>query len=260
MRPNNPRIPCRNINPPARKDESGNAFFLIMIGVVLFAGLMFTFSRGARQGGDNLSEKQAEIAATEIIDYAQKLERTVNRILMRGISENDLSFAIDVFVSIDGDIRYSSAHHGNCSSTRCQVFNQYGGPLAPRLRPEPTRIEQPSPPFDSENDSLSGSGDFMVAAVEGIGTDLPELLFVYQFLNRTACVNLNEMLGVSNSGGNPPVEDHDDAVIYNGNVSGSEVLGDDAPALAGHTSFCKSNDNMIAGMDTYSFWQVLLAR
>ena len=72
--------------------ESGNAFFMILMAIVLFAALAFTFSRGMQQGGENISNRQAELAASDIVTYAQKIERGVQSILARGLSESDISF------------------------------------------------------------------------------------------------------------------------------------------------------------------------
>ncbi len=75
--------------------QRGNALFMILMAVVLFAALAFTFSRGAQQGGENISNRQAELAATDVVTYAQKIERGVQLIMSRGLSENDISFDSD---------------------------------------------------------------------------------------------------------------------------------------------------------------------
>ena len=35
-------------------NQSGNVFFIILIGIVMFAALMFTFSRGVRQSTEGI--------------------------------------------------------------------------------------------------------------------------------------------------------------------------------------------------------------
>lgn len=72
--------------------QRGNAFFMILMAIVLFAALAFTFSRGAQQGGENISNRQAELAAADVVTYAQKIERGVQLVMSRGLSENDISF------------------------------------------------------------------------------------------------------------------------------------------------------------------------
>lgn len=75
-----------------KNHQDGNAFFMILMAVVLFAALAFTFSKGVQQGGENISERQAELAATDIVTYAQHMERAVQALIARGISETDLDF------------------------------------------------------------------------------------------------------------------------------------------------------------------------
>lgn len=100
-------------------NQSGNVFFIILIGIVMFAALMFTFSRGVRQSTEGMSGREAELAASDIVTYGQKVQRGVDRILARGISEADLSFANDV------DLNYVNP---DCSGNNaCLVFHPEGG-------------------------------------------------------------------------------------------------------------------------------------
>lgn len=98
--------------------QRGNVFFVILIGIVMFAALMFTFSRGVRQGTESMSGREAELAASDIVTYGQQMQRAVERILGRRISEEDLSFANDV------DTNYTNP---GCGDNKCLVFHPEGG-------------------------------------------------------------------------------------------------------------------------------------
>lgn len=98
--------------------QRGNVFFIILIGIVMFAALMFTFSRGVRQGTESMSGREAELAASDIVAYGQQIQRAVERILSRSISEEDLSFANAV------DTSYTNP---DCGDNRCLVFHPEGG-------------------------------------------------------------------------------------------------------------------------------------
>ena len=75
MRPNNSRI-----------SERGNVFIFILLGLVLFAALSFTVARGFRSDTTSqMTDRQAELLATEIITYGQQMERTVNRLRRNGL-------------------------------------------------------------------------------------------------------------------------------------------------------------------------------
>ncbi len=98
--------------------QRGNVFFIILIGIVMFAALMFTFTRGVRQGTESMSGREAELAASDIVAYGQQMQRAVERILGRSISEADLSFANAV------DTNYTNP---DCGDNRCLVFHTEGG-------------------------------------------------------------------------------------------------------------------------------------
>ena len=57
-----------------RKTEAGNVFLFILLGIVLFATLSYIMSRGFRTTGtDQISDRRAELAATEIMNFSQQL-------------------------------------------------------------------------------------------------------------------------------------------------------------------------------------------
>lgn len=73
--------------------QSGNVFIIILMGIVLFAVLSYTVARGrASETTDKLSAQKAALAAADIVNYAQRLERGVARLRQKSISENDISF------------------------------------------------------------------------------------------------------------------------------------------------------------------------
>ncbi len=115
--------------------DSGNAFFIILIGVVLFAALAFTFSKGIQQGGENISNRQAALIASDILTYGQKMARAVQAMVAHGSSENDISFEND---SIGG---YNNA---NClAGSGCFVFKADGAGLIWQAPPANSNNSEP---------------------------------------------------------------------------------------------------------------------
>ena len=77
-----------------RVSERGNVFLFILLGVALFAALAITMSRSMRsETTTSMAAREAELAAVDILDYVQRIERTINRLRRKSVSENDLSFA-----------------------------------------------------------------------------------------------------------------------------------------------------------------------
>lgn len=108
---------------PQNKDlsnQSGNIFMIILIGVMLFAALLYTFSRSLQTGNSSISAQQAEIAAQEILNYARMLDNAVSRVRQYGCSENEISFEND-------EVESKYINLSAPSDNSCHIFKQNGG-------------------------------------------------------------------------------------------------------------------------------------
>lgn len=221
-----------------RNSESGNVFFIVMVAVVLFAGLMFTFSRGARQGGDNLSAKQAEVFASDILNYAQRVERGVSRVYGRGFSENAISFQNEYI---------SGYENTNCTQTRCRVFHPEGGAISYKRLEDRWSRSQQNWVYTGEN------------RVIGVGTDCTnnscsDLIMVIEDVPTTICTAINEKLAI----GPPiPTDDNIDLTPYDGTFgySASNDIGDEDNTLEEVRTACFQETG-----GNYYFYHVLLER
>lgn len=173
-----------------RQNEHGNVFLIILMGVILFAALSFTVARGLR--GDTatkMSQRQAALAAAEILDTAQKFERAVDRARRKNISENDISF--------EHDADYVNTSCDNASDPEfpdCQIFNKNG-----------TGITYISPDDGVTASEWHFTGATCIADI-GTGptgcdadtnTHTEELLAVLPGINDTVCTEINDRLNIS---------------------------------------------------------------
>ena len=55
--------------------ERGSVIVIIFVMIALLAALYYTFSSGFRSGESQLSKEKADLAATEILDYAQSIKQ-----------------------------------------------------------------------------------------------------------------------------------------------------------------------------------------
>lgn len=212
--------------------ESGNAFFIVMVGIVLFAALMFTFSRGARQGADQLSGRQASVTASDILSYAQIMERSVNRALSKARSENRLSFENDFVSGYDNP---------DCPGVGnpCRVFAKTGGGASWMASDE----------FANEGAPWFFSGHNTIL---GVGTAAPDLVMLLPGLNTAACQALNDALNIS-----PTPTDADGierTTKFKGTFGSSGQIG--GVAVTGVFSACVQDTDE----GDYFFYHVLLAR
>jgi hypothetical protein len=82
--------------------QRGNVFLVILLGVALFAALAYVVARGMRSETTTaMTHRQAELAASDILGYAARIERAVSKIRSRGASENDLDFGNDIVTGYD---------------------------------------------------------------------------------------------------------------------------------------------------------------
>lgn len=65
------------------RSSNGNALFLILIAVALFAALSYAITNSGR-GGGNVSKEQAEIIAAQIIDHTALMMQTIQRLELIG--------------------------------------------------------------------------------------------------------------------------------------------------------------------------------
>ena len=234
----------------SRQNERGNAFFYILLGVILFAALAFMLSRGMRgQTTNNMSKRQVELAATDIINYAQKVSHAVDRLRRKGCSENDISFYIA------GNTELAQYKHTPEASDECKVFHPDGG-----------NVE-----YQKKIDSKWNVGNIKfytgTQAMTGVGTDdSPDLYFRLTFdggiSNYAICTEINKRLDIKKTGSGP---NSDSFIPYqDGLWASSAFIGsftDPAASTLSHTSLNGKNA-YCAGHNTLavSYYLVLLAR
>lgn len=227
--------------PPARSRESGNVFLIILIGVVLFAALAFTVSRGMRSENTSaMSERDLELSATDILSYMQRVERAVSTMRRASVSETDISFESDLV-----------AANGNCASSACKVFNPDGGHIQWQNFPASVTLDAG---VDQRWQFTGQQG------IPGIGTDgadptNSDLLMILEGLPEDLCTKINtKMTGNSTM---PVMNDvFDTATIepYDGTYGGGEVSVASGPDITGKGSYCVKNGAL------YMIYQVLIAR
>jgi len=243
-----------------KRDERGNIFMIILLGVALFAALAMTVSRGMR--GDSaarLSRHEATLAAAEVIDFASRVERGVARVLRKGCSESEVSFENDIVAGYDFSTR-----------DKCKVFHAAGG-----------NISYSAPPqnwFDPTLTALSNYGQWYFtfnSCIPGVGDDdvvdchtgdaatkakNRELFAVLKYLDQSICEKINEKL----LGSNTIATDASSMFATNDKFAGSFTsssgirLESTGGALARCMEGSQTANDEPAG--SYHFYNVLMAR
>ncbi len=233
--------------------QSGNVFFYILLGVALFAALSFAVSRGMRgQTSTALSERQIDLAVSEILTEAQGIETAINRLRRHNISENEICFEHNLISSANNNA-YASL--SSCSEDTYKLYHPNGGDLSFRKLPEDW--------LDASHSSEQCYGEWMfsnVNGVDGIGESTMsdassmELIAFIPHLKKKICTAINKKLGIGssipdNSSMFSPDPVDDGFVSTAGEISVSDLYGE--------YSGCFENGNT---WNSYIFYRVLIER
>lgn len=86
-----------------RKNEQGNALFLILIAVTLFAALSYAVTQSGRGGSHVASGETALINSSQITQYPAGIRTGITRMLIRGASVDNLDFSAPQDAEYDDD-------------------------------------------------------------------------------------------------------------------------------------------------------------
>ena len=169
----------------ASRCESGNVMFFILIAIVLLAALSFAITQGGRDSSNNMSTERQRLLGTEIIDYGDVLQKSVQILRSRGIAFTSLGFAAPGLPAAYGIAG---------AAPTAEIFNDAGaGALYKR----------------ADDQSFTGAAqDYIFTARNEIaqvgttcgGDDCADLLVLLPGLARAVCIDINRQLGIGTEG------------------------------------------------------------
>ena len=215
----------------------GNALFLILIAVALFAALSYAVTNSGR-GGGGVDREQAEIEVAQLLQYFAALDTAIMRMkLVGGVSDEELSFANDVWRLEDGTtITMPAGHNPNCTSNACEVFHPEGGGMIPYLVPESMDAWYDN---GSNGQNFARHGKVQLIGVTNLGTSFPDLAINYAYLQPIHCDILNKKFGVTDKNIDDMVREVDGVQTFAGdyNIAVSEPIGDEEPDFIDENTF-----------------------
>jgi len=184
----------RSIKPShqTRLSERGNVFVFLLLGIVLFSALAFTVSSGFRsQTTGTMSERDAQLAASDIMSFAQSVERGISLLRRNGVSESDISFDNEEISGYNHASAQPAAHH---------IFDQSGAGVSWRNPPPGAN--------DGSDWVFTGASCVQDLNKGGSGCDSDgdtgneELLLILPNVDPAVCTALNDRLGISGTPAN----------------------------------------------------------
>ncbi len=233
-------------------NQSGNALFLILIAIFLLGGLAALMARSNSDSEDTGSTEQATIKASQLIRYAASIKSAVDAARSRGCSENQINFRW----SLTSGINPNAPADGSCS-----VFTYAKGPLQfVDWRAIGIQTQSGTGCYFCNQSYFNGDAMWHPSTP----TVAPELSFFLAGIDKNLCLAINRVVGVTNTGGNPP--DATSNILggndFNGTFATSTNSDRDIVSaggeLVGKMTGCMNM--MQDGVTAYTFYSVLIPR
>lgn len=237
--------------------QSGNVFFIIFIGIALFAALGYAVSGSMRTGSNSGQTEKATMLATDIISYGNSIATAVKTMMvMNGCKETQITFEDNngtSYKTVSGAYDYTNPNAPTDKS--CHVFNPAGGGVTPRIMSQDATLKD----SDVAAHNMAPKSWFGgYGKMNGVGTEAgsegADLVLGIGFLKKEVCIEINNKLGIANPSGNPPTD-----TWASGRFQGiySDSTNDfNTTATQGKKAFCGTG----SGGDRYQYLQVLIAR
>lgn len=212
--------------------QRGSAIIMIFIAVGLFGLLAYAFMQGSRSNVSWLSTEEASSYATNIIGYSGDVRTAVARLRARGCADIQMNFENPYYATVD------YANPNSPTDESCNIFSTKGGGLkfdmSHKAMIEAAAEDLGWPPF------WFGSGD----VIPGLGTDCAaascaELIMSSWGVNKNVCIAINNKLGITNPGGDPPNDEMINWPLFKGTyMYTGPSIASIATQLTGKKSAC----------------------
>ncbi|WP_435640849.1 hypothetical protein [Micavibrio aeruginosavorus] len=225
-----------------RRNERGNVFFYIFVGVALFGALSFAISQGNRGSVQTLERDRDKLLASDIIEYGETIARAVAQIRLRGATPSQVSFAHD-------DLSGTYGTPG--ANPDFEVFDPTGGGVVLKTMDASLGVGVPTMLF-------TGHNEFIGAGTTAGTASSADLIMLVRDLRADVCKWVNVVVDIQEEGDAIPVDAQADFTLFDGTYAGAETLGDDdtEDRLRNHSSGCFRD----TAANQYVFYRVLIAR
>ena len=170
------------------KTSSGNALFLILIAVALFAALSYAVTNSGR-GGSGIDKERAEILASQIFQEVARLRSGILRLKVIGGYDQ-------VLFDDSAETTSGTCYSGSNTTTPCHtigLFNSTTGNAPPVWLQE-----YRSPDFPSETQTWSWQSRQVIINGSDVGTSAPDTILFLKSLAPEICdVITTKMTGSS---------------------------------------------------------------
>ncbi len=167
--------------------QSGNALFLILIAVALFAALSYAVTQSGR-GGGSIDREQAQIRAAELVQVIGNVRNAVMKLkLLNGCADEEISSYSDLYSTPSTFDNSNSPVAGG--DFTCHIHHPDGGNVLYFGEDK----GEPICGADCGNYVMLMSGRH---AVQGLGTANVDLMYMIDGVNEEFCNAFNRYVGI----------------------------------------------------------------
>ena len=225
-------------NPQPSYKQSGNALIYVLIAIVLFAALSFTFAR--RNAGETMaqvSQAKAESYATELIGYAAQVKSVIDQLTITGTQINDLDFTLPAEAGFNAEPQMHKIYHPS------------GGGLMPLLlNKDVVQKDLTNPP--------AGVYLGMFNTVEWTPSAANDVILTAYGISKVVCETINDK--ITGDRLIPPVAGELAEYLVNAayHASNADFVESACPDCKNKLMLCVSDSNA----EIFAFYTVIVAR
>ncbi len=180
-----------------RPHQRGNVFFLILLGIAMFAMVSMAIMQSTR-GGKDITREKSRLLAETIMRYGREAKDATTRIYQKGVSEADIRFAHPKMAADYGAITDNPTN---------QMFADEGGGL-------PYTIPPADAVAAATNWEIYGT-----SAIPQVGSALADLVLVLPNVKPSICQQINALNGYAEEDAIPTDSNVDGQCIASANAS-----------------------------------------
>lgn len=180
------------------RQDAGNILFLILLAIVLFAALSYAVTQSMRGGGRGAENEKLDLAISEVQNYSASVKTSLQRLtMMKDCKHNQLSFYSPSY-KYSANYYAGEAQYGVSGSNSCHVFDTSNS-MSTNFVERPKYLEGKVTQSGYEDYVFTGQ-----SAISGVGKACSQIIMLLP-VTREMCLRYNEKMGVTNTGGEPPV-------------------------------------------------------